>query len=227
MQISFILVEPAVSENVGAAARAIKTMGFSQLVLVNPCDFLSGPARWLAHGSGEILEQAKVFPTFEEAISGFDFIIGTSAKKRSVKYDYYPLPELPELLSSKGNSVENIAVVFGREESGLKNDELKLCDLVTTIPMKTTFPSLNLAQAVMLYVWELSKMNEMPASESEFRSEESLRSLLQKVQAILLSSGFNEESAIFPRFLERISFLEEGDIHLLHSFCNKYLENKK
>lgn len=227
MQISFILVEPAVPENVGAAARAIKTMGFSQLVLVNPCDFLSGPARWLAHGSGEILEQAKVFPTFEEAISGFDFIIGTSAKKRSVKYDYYPLPELPELLSSKGNSVENIAVVFGREESGLKNDELKLCDLVTTIPMKTTFPSLNLAQAVMLYAWELSKMNELPASESEFRSEESLRSLRQKVQTILLSSGFNEESAIFPRFLERISFLEEGDIHLLHSFCNKYLENKK
>lgn len=227
MQISFILVEPAVPENVGAAARAIKTMGFSQLVLVNPCDFLSGPARWLAHGSGEILEQAKVFPTFEEAISGFDFIIGTSAKKRSVKYDYYPLPELPELLSSKGNSVENIAVVFGREESGLKNDELKLCDLVTTIPMKTTFPSLNLAQAVMLYAWELSKMNELPASEGEFRSEESLRSLRQKVQTILLSSGFNEESAIFPRFLERISFLEEGDIHLLHSFCNKYLENKK
>lgn len=227
MQISFILVEPAVPENVGAAARAIKTMGFSQLVLVNPCDFLSGPARWLAHGSGEILEQAKVFPTFEEAISGFDFIIGTSAKKRSVKYDYYPLPELPELLSSKGNSVEHIAVVFGREESGLKNDELKLCDLVTTIPMKTTFPSLNLAQAVMLYAWELSKVNELPASESEFRSEESLRSLRQKVQTILLSSGFNEESAIFPRFLERISFLEEGDIHLLHSFCNKYLENKK
>ncbi len=227
MQISFILVEPAVPENVGAAARAIKTMGFSQLVLVNPCDFLSGPARWLAHGSGEILEQAKVFPTFEEAISGFDFIIGTSAKKRSVKYDYYPLPELPELLSSKGNSVENIAVVFGREESGLKNDELKFCDLVTTIPMKTTFPSLNLAQAVMLYAWELSKMNELPASEGEFRSEESLRSLRQKVQTILLSSGFNEESAIFPRFLERISFLEEGDIHLLHSFCNKYLENKK
>lgn len=227
MQISFILVEPAVPENVGAAARAIKTMGFSQLVLVNPCDFLSGPARWLAHGSGEILEQAKVFPTFEEAISGFDFIIGTSAKKRSVKYDYYPLPELPELLSSKGNSVENIAVVFGREESGLKNDELKFCDLVTTIPMKTTFPSLNLAQAVMLYAWELSKMNELPASEGEFRSEESLRSLRQKVQTILLSSGFNEESAIFPRFLERISFLEEGDIHLLHSFCNKYFENKK
>lgn len=227
MQISFILVEPAVPENVGAAARALKTMGFSRLVLVNPCDFLSGPARWLAHGSGEILDQAKVFSTLEEAISGFDFIIGTSAKKRSVKYDYYPLPELPKLLSSKGNAVKNVAIVFGREESGLKNDELKLCDLVTTIPMKTIFPSLNLAQAVMLYAWELSKMQAAGNFEKEIDDQESLRSLLQKANTILIETGFKEDAAIFPRFLERISFLEEGDIHLLHSFCNKLLQNKK
>jgi tRNA/rRNA methyltransferase len=227
MQISFILVEPAVPENVGAAARAIKTMGFSQLVLVNPCDYLSGPARWLAHGSVEILGQAQVFPVLKEAIAKFDFVIGTSAKKRSVKYDYYPLPELPKLISSKGNSVKNAAIVFGREESGLRNDELKMCDLVTTIPMKTTFPSLNLAQAVMLYAWELSKMQVSEISKEKFRNNESLRSLLEKIQTILLNTGFKEESAIFPRFLERTSFLEEGDIHLLHSFCNKLLENKK
>jgi tRNA/rRNA methyltransferase len=81
MQIFFILVEPAVQENVGAAARAIKTMGFSRLILVNPCDYLSGPARWLAHGSGEILDNAQVFPSLKEAIVNFDFVVGTSAKK--------------------------------------------------------------------------------------------------------------------------------------------------
>jgi tRNA/rRNA methyltransferase len=227
MQISFILVEPAVPENVGAAARAIKAMGFSQLVLVNPCDYLNGPARWLAHGSGEILEQAKVFPSLKEAIVNFDFIIGTSAKKRSVKYEYYPLSKLPPFLISKGKSVNNVAIVFGREESGLRNDELKLCDLVTTIPMKTTFPSLNLAQAVMLFAWELSKMQVSEISKEENGNKESLRSLLQKIHTILLGTGFKEDSAIFPRFLERTSYLEEGDIHLLHSFCNKLLENKK
>lgn len=227
MQISFILVEPAVPENVGAAARAIKTMGFSQLVLVNPCDYLNGPARWLAHGSGEILEQAQVFPSLKEAIAGFDFVVGTSAKKRSVKYDYHPLPELPKLLSSKGSTVQNVAIVFGCEESGLRNDELKFCDLVTTIPMKTTFPSLNLAQAVMLYAWELSKIQASVGPENKNDKQESLRSLIQKIHTILLETGFKEESAIFPRFLERVSFLEEGDIHLLHSFCNKLLENKK
>lgn len=227
MQISFILVEPSVPENVGAAARAIKTMGFSQLVLINPCDYLSGPARWLAHGSGEILEQAQVCSSLKEAIQDFDFIIGTSAKKRSVKYDYYPLAQLPKLLSSKGKAVRNAAIVFGREESGLRNDEMKLCDLVTTIPMKVTFPSLNLAQAVMLYAWELSKTEEQTTSSGTEKNGESLRSLLQKTHTILTKAGFKENSAIFTRFLERISFLEEGDIHLLHSFCNKLLENKK
>lgn len=227
MQISFILVEPAVPENVGSAARALKTMGFSRLVLVNPCDYLSGPARWLAHGSGEILEHAKVFPSLKEASLNFDFVIGTSAKIRSVKYDYLPLPKLPSFLISKGDTVNNVAIVFGREESGLRNDELKMCDLVTTIPMKTSFPSLNLAQAVMLFTWELSKMQVSEISKEEFNDEESLRSLIPKIHTILLNAGFKEESAIFSRFLERTSFLEEGDIHLLHSFCNKLLESKK
>ncbi len=227
MNISFILVEPAVPENVGAAARAIKTMGFSQLVLVNPCDYLSGPARWLAHGSYDILENAVVFSSLSEALKEFDFVIGTSAKMRSVKYDYFPLPNLPELLISKGKTVQNVAVVFGREESGLRNDELKLCDLVTTVPMKTTFPSLNLSQAVMLYAWELSKISSVNNTELPLKNEESLRALLEKVHAILLETGFKEHSAIFPRILERVSFLNEGDIHLLHSFCNKLLENKK
>ena len=227
MNISFILVEPAVPENVGAAARAIKTMGFTELILVNPCDYLSGPARWLAHGSGEILEQARVFPSLTEAFSSFDFVIGTSAKRRSVKYDYFPLPGLIEFLKSKGNTIQKIAVVFGREESGLRNNELKLCDLVTTIPMKTTFPSLNLAQAVMLYAWELSKMSSFVKTEKSLKNEESLHVLIQKVSAILLETGFEEQSAIFPRFLERMSFLEDDDIHLLHSFCNKFPERKK
>lgn len=227
MNISFILVEPSVPENVGAAARAIKTMGFSQLVLVNPCDYLSGPARWLAHGSNEILENALVFSSLNDALNNFDFVIGTSAKKRSVKYDYFPLPKLPELLMSKGKTVQNVAVVFGREESGLRNDELKLCDLVTTVPMKTIFPSLNLAQAVMLYAWELSKISSFENTDLSFKNEESLRALLEKVHTILLETGFKEQSAIFPRFLERVGFLNEDDIHLLHSFCNKLLENKK
>jgi tRNA/rRNA methyltransferase len=227
MQLSFILVEPATPENVGAAARAIKTMGFDQLILISPCDYLNGPARWLAYGSTEILENAKVFTSFQEAIAGFDFVVGTSAKKRSVKYDYHPLPELPGLLQAKGASIQKVALVFGREESGLTNAELNLCDIVSTVPMKTVFPSLNLGQAVMLYAWEMAKLNLTKEIKSAERNVESQRALIKKVRSILLEIGFEENSAIFPRFLERISFMEEGDMHLLHSLCNKLLQQKK
>ena len=227
MNFTFILVEPAVPENIGAAARAIKTMGFKNLILVNPCEYLSGPACWLAHASEEILENARIFSTLQEAVQGFDFIVGTSAKKRSVKNDYLSVSRLPELFKSKGNTVKKAAIVFGREESGLRNEELKLCDLVTVVPMRTVFPSLNLAQAVMLYAWELSKITESSISHQPLKSEESFHSLVQKVRSILIETGFDEQSAIFPRFLERIAFLDEGDIRLLHSFCNKFSENKK
>jgi tRNA/rRNA methyltransferase len=133
MQVSFILVEPAVPENVGSAARAMKTMGFSDLVLVNPCNHLSDPARWLAHASNDILENARVFDKLEDALEDVDFSVSTTTKKRSVKFDYCTLPELPGLLQAKGTSVEKTAVVFGREESGLKNSEMKLCDFVSTV----------------------------------------------------------------------------------------------
>ncbi len=226
MQVSFILTEPSTPENVGAAARALKTMGFNDLLLVNPCDHLSEPARWLAHASNEILENAKIFETLDQAISDFDFVIGTSAKKRSVRQDYFPLPEVVGLLSGKMNTVNRVAIVFGREESGLTNKELKLCDLVTTVPLKTAYPSLNLAQAVMLYAYELSKLN-YTKTQNAFRNEESLNALMLKIKKVLDKTGFKEDSNIYPRFLERINFLNEDDIHLFHSFCNKFLDNEK
>jgi tRNA/rRNA methyltransferase len=226
MQISFILVEPSTPENVGAAARALKTMGFDNLRLVNPCDHLSEPARWLAHASTDILENAEVFPTFREAVSGFDFIIGTSAKKRSVKHDYFPLPGLAAFLAEKESRISKIAIVFGREESGLKNEELKFCDMVTTVPLKTTYPSLNLGQAVMLYAYELSK-RDWPKQAEIFRNEEGFLALKEKIRTVLRETGFEENTNIFPRFLERINSLPEDDIHLFHSFCNKFIQNKK
>ena len=84
MNISFILVEPAVPENIGAAARAIKTMGFNDLRLVNPCDHLDMRAKMLAHASHEILENAKIFTNLSDAIADLDFTIATSAKQRWV-----------------------------------------------------------------------------------------------------------------------------------------------
>ena len=158
MDCSFILVEPAVPENIGAVARALKVMGFSDLRLVNPADHLSDSARWLAHASCDVLESAGVYGSLEEAVDNLDLVIGTTAKRRTVKYDYYRPEELKDIIAGKEGTVHKLGIVFGREESGLTNRELHLCDLLSTVPIANPYPSLNLGQSVMLYAYVLSDL---------------------------------------------------------------------
>jgi tRNA/rRNA methyltransferase len=222
MDFTFILVEPAVPENIGASARALKTMGFNKLCLVNPCDFKNMEARKLAHGSYEILEKAVVYDSLPEATKGFHFTIGTSAKHRRVKHDYYQITEIAGLVKGKENIISKVGVVFGREERGLDNDELKACDIVSYIPMKTAYPSLNLAQAVMVYAWELSKISLPGKILNEVREEDEFRSLKKKVSEFLKENQINRNQVLYNRIMERLGLLKEEDIHLLHSI-HKYL----
>ena len=228
MQIHFILVAPAVPENVGAAARAIKTMGFSSLRLVNTKAHLDEKASWLAHASNEILENATVFKSLKDATNDIDWIIGTSAKKRRVNEDYYPANKINELIKNKANTIKNLAIVFGREESGLTNDELKLCDVVTSVPMKTKYPSLNLAQSVMIYAYTLSMLEYeeevQPVKES---NQAELNILKTKTENILSDIGFVNDSPIYNRIMERLMILGEKDIHLLLSIEHKLNEKLK
>lgn len=221
MQIHFILVEPAVPENVGAAARAIKTMGFSSLRLVNTNAHLDEKAGWVAHASQEILEKAETFPTLNDAIKDIDWVIGTSAKKRRVNEDYYPLNKLNELIKAKANSISNIAIVFGREESGLTNEELKLCDIITSVPMKTKYPSLNLAQSVMIYAYTLSMLGDDKNKPGQKADQAELIILKNKTIDLISTIGFKEDSAIYNRIMERLMILGETDVHLLLSIENK------
>jgi len=227
IEIHFILVEPAVPENIGAAARAIKTMGFSSLRLVNTTKHLADEARWLAHASNEILENAKVYKTLKEAVSDIDWVIGTTAKKRRVNQDYYPVHKLNELIQLKASTIKSLAIVFGREESGLTNDELSICHTVSSVPMKTTYPSLNLAQSVMIYAYNLSLLEIIPIKDEEEKDKESLVALKAKVETILSQIGFVPDSTIYNRIMERLMILGETDIHLIHSVCNKINENQE
>ncbi len=224
MQIHFILVEPAVPENVGAAARAIKTMGFSSLRLVNTKAHLDEKASWLAHASNEILENALEFDSLKEATKDIDWIIGTSAKKRRVNEDYYPSNKINELIKAKANSIKNLAIVFGREESGLTNEELKLCDIITSVPMKTTYPSLNLGQSVMIYAYTLSMLEVEEKKPVQKTDQAELNILKLKTEIILNDIGFKKDSAIYNRIMERLMILGETDIHLLLSIEHKINE---
>lgn len=217
MDFTFILVEPAVPENIGASARALKTMGFDKLCLVNPGDFRNTEARKLAHGSFEILENAMVYDSLSEATKGCHFTIGTSAKHRRVKHDYYQITEITGLIKSKENIISNVGIVFGREERGLDNDELKACDIVSYIPMKTVYPSLNLAQAVMIYAWELSKLSFPGKTLNVSREEDEFRSLKKKVSEFLKENQIDRNQVLYNRIMERLGLLKEEDIHILHS----------
>jgi len=216
--ITFILVEPAVPENVGAAARAMKTMGIWQLRLVKPCDFLGTKARMLAHGSNDILEKALVFETLRQAVEGVDFVIGTTARKRTKRIDYYPVEQLPDIILSKGNSIRSVAVVFGREETGLTNSEIALCDLLSTISMAATYPSLNLGQAVMLYAYTFSVLTGRKAPRKPAKKNLSSWNVLKaKIEILLPQLSITPDDLIFTRIMERFALLGDTDVNLLHS----------
>jgi len=164
MRIRFVLSHPAVPENVGAAARALVTCGFDELALVaDEASEASGVhleerARWLAVGAAEVLGSAKVYPTLAEAVAGADLVIGTTARHRSFLRPVVDSRALRAFLIEKGDPAMSLALVFGSEQNGLSNEELALCQLVTTIPIAAPYPSLNLAQAVMVFAYELAPL---------------------------------------------------------------------
>jgi tRNA/rRNA methyltransferase len=230
MEISFVLVSPAVPENIGAAARAINTMGFSKLVLVNPCDHLSDKALMLAHGSHDILRNARLINNFDEIRAEFDFLIGTSAKQRSVKADYYTVSEALSNLKEKRNTIQKVAFVFGREESGLNNEELGSCDIISYIPLNKSYPSLNLGQAVMLYAYEAASnfrnYSNIEAN-AEIPGSHSFRVLKANIEKQLAFLGFKSDTPIYNRIMERIAKFDSTDINLLHSILAKVKGNGK
>lgn len=122
MKLTIILVSPARAENIGAAARAMKTMGFNRLRIVNSEAWCEDAAKRVAHGSGDILDH------------DVDFTIATTARSRA-KFHYYATPQqLVPLLAEKRQWIGHCALVFGREDSGLTNDELALADILTGVP---------------------------------------------------------------------------------------------
>ena len=229
----FILSSPAREENVGAAARALKTMGIDWLRLVNPlCDHLGDRALATAHGSRDILEGAEVFSSLPEASADLSLLIGSAAKKRNIREDRHPLNELPAILKSKGDLLRRVGIAFGGEESGLSNRELDQCDLLTTIPMARQYPSLNLAQAVMVYASTLSELtldntpeNQRPvkAGEQNVVADE-LIVVKEKALQVLSDVEIPDDHIIHRRIMERLMMLDQDDMHLFHSFCKFYLK---
>ncbi|MBV56713.1 MAG: RNA methyltransferase [Pseudohongiellaceae bacterium] len=155
-KVTVVLVNTSHPGNIGACARAMKNMGISRLTLVQPADFPSGVAVGRAVSALDILENATVVESLEAAITDCALVIGASARSRKI-----PWPMLsPAQLGVKvvrELEMNKVALVFGREDSGLNNDELQLCHFHVQIPADENYSSLNLAAAVMVICYELRK----------------------------------------------------------------------
>ncbi len=219
-----MLVEPAVPENIGAAARALKTLGFSDFRLVNPKGHHKNAARWLAHGSLDILKNARIFHDFQEATDDLDFLIGTTAKRRSVKQDYYSPEESRQIIEQKKGIIKKVGIVFGREESGLKNEELLKCDIASTIPLSQPYPSLNLGQSVMLYAYVFSKLKTTTLSAINLSATDDrlYHELKENSKEIFKRLKIDINSNLYHRMMERISMTNEDDARLFLSFAKKF-----
>jgi tRNA (cytidine32/uridine32-2'-O)-methyltransferase len=152
--VRIVLVNTSDCRNIGSAARAMKTMGLKNLVLVAPEELPNGQAQALSAGATDVLANAQVVNTLEEAINDCGLVVGTSARSRTL-----PWPMLdPRLCGAKLISEAknfNVALVFGRESSGLTNEELQLCHFHVQIPANPEYSSLNLAMAVQTLSYEI------------------------------------------------------------------------
>ena len=222
MEICFILYKPAVPGNVGAAARAMNTMGFTQLRLIKPCDHLGDEARMLAHGSQHILENAATFDSFEEAVKDLDLVICTTAKGRTAKHDYHSSREILGLIETKSTHLGRVGILFGTEESGLPNKLIMQSDLAMSIPMKASYPSLNLGQAVMLTAYELAPLNELSKPGHDLvKSGEGWGELKYRTDILLEEVGILKGTPLYHRIMERLSTIGANDIPLFLSVIKK------
>ncbi|BCK14561.1 tRNA (cytosine(32)/uridine(32)-2'-O)-methyltransferase TrmJ [Vibrio cholerae] len=187
-RVKVVLVGTTHSGNIGSAARAMKVMGLSQMVLVDPQCQVDAQAIALAAGASEIALNAQIYPTLEAAVADCGLVVGTSARSRTLEWPMLEPRECGEKLISEANQ-HSVAMVFGRERTGLTNDELQLCHYHVCVPANPEYSSLNLAMAVQLLSYEVRM--------AYLALQQSLQS--STLQQSLQSSTLQEE---YPRHQE-------------------------
>lgn len=202
--IRIVLVETTHPGNIGAAARAMKTMGFSRLILVNPTQYPHHEASARAAGADDVLAQAKVVADLDAALAGCQWVIGSSARPRGISApELDPRAGMAQVLTAGADT--EIALVFGRERCGLTNDELDRCHYLVRIPSNPDYSSLNLAAAVQVLCYELrmaalahtASVNAEPPP----APTEELEGFYGHLQTVLLATGFLDPAN--PRHLMR------------------------
>jgi tRNA/rRNA methyltransferase len=208
--ISIVLVEPQSPGNIGMACRAMKNMGLTQLRIVNGCDRFHPEALKFAVAARDLLESATLFPDLASALADCTLTVGTT--RRHGKYRPEILPPREVAIRLRGQAAPDClaAIVFGREDNGLTTEELSLCRWHATIPTSVEYGSLNLAQSVLLFCYELQRVDEIPVDDrtQEMAASLEMESLFAHLHACMKKIGFlNEQNPDhIMRSLRRIFF---------------------
>jgi len=158
---SVILVEPQLGENIGMVARAMWNCGVRDLRLVNPRDgWPSKSARAACSGAGIVVEGARLYDSTSDAIADLNFVLATTARNRDMTKPIFTPETAAKEMRGRAQSGASIGVLFGKESSGLENDDVTLADAAITVPLNPEFTSLNLAQAVLLLSYEWFKFED-------------------------------------------------------------------
>jgi len=218
-----VLVEPGEPANIGAAARALKTMGLARLALVRPqCDPHGDSARWLAHGSHDLLAAAASYSHLPDATNGCALIGGFTARPRRA-------PLLPQLSLEAFIRLCHAAqpalsaCVFGSEAHGLTNDDLAQCTHLVTIPHAASHPSLNLAQAVMVACYEWYRQSILPATPATPPlSADDVSHFIEHARAALRSAGATHSTYFLRRLRAALlnAHLSTKDLRVLHALVD-------
>lgn len=227
MSIRFILVATSHPGNIGAAARAMKAMGQSELWLVAPLSFPHPDATARAAGADDVLAAARVVPTLAEAVADCGLVLGTSARPRSEYYwpSLAPREALPGIADAARDG--HVALLFGTERVGLTNQELALCQALIHIPVQPGFESLNVAQAVQILAYEIHCAAGTPLPVARRRSPlapaAELERLLGHLAEVLADVGFQDRRGgahLLRRFrqLAGRAGLDQDEVRMLRGF---------
>ena len=242
--IKIVLCQTSHPGNIGAAARAMKTMGLKHLVLLKPKHYPSEEAFTRASGALDILDNAQVVDTLEQALAGCRLVIGTSSRNRALPWPLIEPREMAQICLDKKQSYP-IAIMFGRESTGLLNEELQLCNYHVNIPANPEYMSLNLASAVQIIAYELrlaqsaGQNNALGLQESSLEKDSEQAATITEVdglynhlQLVMQQTEFYdpEQPKLLPARIRRLfakAQLNQGEVNILRGFLSsidKYIK---
>jgi len=230
--LAIILVSPENPDNIGAVVRAMKNMSLKDLRLVNPPRQWKENAKKMSMAASSMLSDVKVFKTVEAAIKDMQLVIGTTRRQGPKRGSFLHFDEVIDKVKRE-RAKQNVAVMFGKESKGLDNTSLRMCDWVTTIPVSPEYPSINLAQAVMIVAFSLfdhsiklprhlpkrgdfkDRESELTEIEPVFVSKEEMQVTLDRLYETLRMLKYDEKAskasrirATFHRLFKRSGLLQ-------------------